>query len=78
VLADVASATDVRDLIRRTEQEVGRLDILVNNAGGVEPPYFPDTAAGRWRRVVEVNLLGVMLCTAHASSRCALVVQARS
>jgi NAD(P)-dependent dehydrogenase (short-subunit alcohol dehydrogenase family) len=35
VLADVASATDVRDLIRRTEQEFGRLDILVKNAGGV-------------------------------------------
>ncbi len=38
----------------------GRIDALVNNAGVCEVGYFEDVPAERARRVVEVNLLGVM------------------
>ena len=50
----------------RTKEELGRLDILVNNAGVMllGPVIGADT--GEWRRMIEVNLLGLLYCT-HAA-----------
>jgi 2-hydroxycyclohexanecarboxyl-CoA dehydrogenase len=44
----------------------GRLDILVNNAGWDRPALFADTEPGLWRRIVDVNYIGVLTCT-HAA-----------
>ena len=50
----------------RTNEELGRLDILVNNAGVMllGPVIGADTS--EWRRMIEVNLLGLLYCT-HAA-----------
>jgi NADP-dependent 3-hydroxy acid dehydrogenase YdfG len=68
----LATTTDVSDedqanrLIRRAHDELGGLDILVNNAGVMllGPVTGADTA--EWRRMVDVNLLGLLYCT-HAA-----------
>jgi len=44
----------------------GRLDILVNNAGTDEFGFFVYTTPEQWRRVIAINLEGVMNCT-HAA-----------
>ena len=62
---DVASESDTARLAAETVREFGRIDILVNNAAcfsvlQVRP--FEKIDAAEWRKVMEVNTLGVFLC----------------
>ena len=62
---DVRSTDSVRTAVEGTVSELGPIDILVNNAGFDEWSWFTDTDEALWRRVLEVNLVGVIACT-HA------------
>jgi 2-hydroxycyclohexanecarboxyl-CoA dehydrogenase len=59
---------DVTDLeaVAHEVAALGPLDILVNNAGFDDFDFFTDTTAAAWRRVLAVNLEGVLACT-HAA-----------
>jgi NAD(P)-dependent dehydrogenase (short-subunit alcohol dehydrogenase family) len=62
---DVASETQVERMAARTLEAFGRLDILVNNAAifsTLELKPFENIPADEWRKVMEVNTLGVFLC----------------
>lgn len=58
---DVADERSVDAGMARIAEAIGTLDILVNNAGvgGGEPIVGSDTA--RWRRTIDVNLVGMYL-----------------
>jgi NADP-dependent 3-hydroxy acid dehydrogenase YdfG len=66
VPTDVADEEQARALIDRTKTELGRVDVLVNNAGVMllGPVEGADTTD--WRRMVDINLLGLLYCT-HAA-----------
>jgi NAD(P)-dependent dehydrogenase (short-subunit alcohol dehydrogenase family) len=67
VPADVSDPAAVRALFEKTRQAFGRLDVLFNNAGTGAPPVpLEDLTFEQWRRVVDVNLTGVFLCTQAA------------
>ena len=59
---------DVTDLgsARAAVESTGTLDILVNNAGTDEFGFFNVTTPEQWRKVIDVNLYGVLNCT-HAA-----------
>jgi NAD(P)-dependent dehydrogenase (short-subunit alcohol dehydrogenase family) len=62
---DVASESHVERMAAETVRAFGRLDILVNNAAifsTLELQPFEKIAADEWRKVMEVNTLGVFLC----------------
>ena len=62
---DVASEPQVERMAAETVRAFGRLDILVNNAAifsTLELRPFEKIAAEEWRKVMEVNTLGVFLC----------------
>jgi NAD(P)-dependent dehydrogenase (short-subunit alcohol dehydrogenase family) len=62
---DVSSEKDVERMAAETVKAFGRLDILVNNAAlfsGLELRPFEKIPAEEWRRVMDVNTLGVFLC----------------
>ena len=44
-------------------EEIGIPDILVNNAGTDEFGFFTYTSPEQWRRVLDINLVGVLNCT---------------
>jgi clavulanate-9-aldehyde reducatase len=63
---DVADESQARSFVEAAHREHGALHILVNNAGLMllGPVAGADTAD--WRRMLEVNLWGLLVCT-HAA-----------
>lgn len=58
---DVTDEAGWRDLVRDVEERYGRIDILVNNAGVWLEGGVVDTALDDYRRVMEINQVGVFL-----------------
>jgi NAD(P)-dependent dehydrogenase (short-subunit alcohol dehydrogenase family) len=64
IATDVADTDDVQRLVDFTVTTFGGLHVLFNNAGIAEPiGSFLQDDLSRFRRIMEVNLLGVMLCS---------------
>jgi clavulanate-9-aldehyde reducatase len=63
---DVTDESQARSFVETAKEQLGGLSILLNNAGLMllGPVEGADTAD--WRRMVEVNLLGLLWCT-HAA-----------
>ncbi len=61
--ADVTDPAAIATALTETEARLGPPDILVNNAG-ISGPNFPldEYPAAEWRRVVEIDLIGVFHC----------------
>jgi 3-hydroxybutyrate dehydrogenase len=59
---DVTSADSVAAAFAAA-REHGFIDILVNNAGQAEAAPFAKTDLALWKRMLDVNLTGVFLCT---------------
>ena len=63
---DVASAASVQSLISRAVIEHGRIDYMFNNAGIAVGGELRDLPLEYWRRIIDVNLLGVIYGTTYA------------
>jgi NAD(P)-dependent dehydrogenase (short-subunit alcohol dehydrogenase family) len=62
---DVSSEGDVARLATETVKAFGRIDILVNNAAifsSIKLKPFEQIQVAEWRKVMDVNILGVALC----------------
>lgn len=60
---DVSNSSDVKEMVRFTQEKYGRIDILVNNAGICPFAEFLDLTEEVWDRVFAVNLKGTFLCS---------------
>ena len=67
VPTDVADPESVSALFARAKEAFGRLDVLFNNAG-IGAPAVPleDLTFDQWKKVVDINLTGMFLCTQEA------------
>ena len=63
ITTDVKNFDHVKAMVDRTVAELGGVDILVNNAGGQIPHPFLEMGPDRWRRAVDLNLMGMVHCT---------------
>jgi NAD(P)-dependent dehydrogenase (short-subunit alcohol dehydrogenase family) len=62
---DVSSEAEVARMAEETVKTLGRIDILVNNAAifsSIKLRPFEEIPIGEFRRVMEVNIMGVWLC----------------
>lgn len=63
IACDVSDGAAVERAFRQAQANSGRIDILVNNAGIVETAPFVKMQPDQFRRMLDVNLMGVF----HAS-----------
>ncbi len=64
---NVTDRAATRALIARTVAEYGRLDAMFNNAGIAQVKPFNDITEDDWRRVMDVNAMGVLIGIQEAS-----------
>ncbi|APZ92501.1 SDR family oxidoreductase [Fuerstiella marisgermanici] len=67
VATDVTDRDSVNTLFDQTKNTFGSVDVVFNNAGISAPgDMLEDISFEDWKRVVDVNLTGVFLCTQAA------------
>ena len=66
VQASVARKTEIERLFADTKKAFGRLDVLVNNAGVYDFAPLSETTEELYRRIFDVNVLGVLLASREA------------
>lgn len=67
VQGDVTKAAEAQGLIEAAVAEFGRLDILVNNSGVYEFAPIEEVTEEHYRRLFDLNVLGVLLTTQAAA-----------
>lgn len=66
VIADVAVENSLRAAVAAVVEHFGALDVLVNNAGIGATGTVEDNSYEEWRRLLDVNLLGIVRATRAA------------
>ena len=60
-VCDITDEDSVKELLRKIEEEVGKVDILVNNAGMIKRIPMTEMDVSEFRRVVDVDLTGAFI-----------------
>ena len=63
VSCDVTDEGQAHSLIRKAKGEFGRVDILVNNAGVMQLSKVEKGLSDEWRRMFDINVLGLLYVT---------------
>ncbi len=65
VRTDVSSEADVEKLMAEGVAFLGGIDIVVANAGILVSGSITEFDVAKWRKVIDVNLVGQMICMKH-------------
>jgi sorbitol-6-phosphate 2-dehydrogenase len=65
---DITDEADVEAGFAAVAEKFGRLDILVSNAGILISGEITQFEVAKWRKVVDVNLVGYMVVAKHAAT----------
>jgi NAD(P)-dependent dehydrogenase (short-subunit alcohol dehydrogenase family) len=66
IVGDVASEPDVDRLFDYTLERYGKVDVLINNAAIYPRVLLLEMSPREWSNVIEINLLGTVLCCRRA------------
>ena len=61
--ADVTNADQVAQMVKAAIEAWGRIDILINNAGILRDASFAKSGLADFRKVLDVHLMGSVICT---------------
>jgi NADP-dependent 3-hydroxy acid dehydrogenase YdfG len=64
--ADLIDMAEAQRIVAQTEAHYGRLDILVNNAGVMYLEPVAEADLGRWRQMLELNVMSLIASTQAA------------
>lgn len=64
---DVSNEADVNGMVSSAVESFGSLDVLVNNAAVYSNYLLPGLDPGEFRRILDVNVVGVHICTRAAA-----------
>jgi 3-oxoacyl-[acyl-carrier protein] reductase len=65
IKCDVSKEDEVKKMVFEGVKKFGKIDILVNNAGIVFDTPFEKRSVDQFRKTLEVNLIGVFLCSKY-------------
>lgn len=68
VKCDVSDENQVISMMKQIKDRFGSLDYLVNNAGTFIDNLIKDFSMDDFKKVLDVNLLGKVICTKHSYS----------
>ncbi|CAG9861410.1 unnamed protein product [Phyllotreta striolata] len=63
---DVAKEEDILRSFRWITENVGPIHILINNAGLIRPTNLTDGCTEDWRKIFDVNVMALCICTREA------------
>jgi len=63
IRTDVSSRQEVQAMVNEVMKRFGKIDVLINNAGIHSGGKFWEETEETWRRIFEVNVLGVVFCS---------------
>lgn len=66
---DLRDEAQIVDAFTRVDAAWGQVDVLVNSAGLGRKTSLVDGDAADWREMLDVNVLGLLICTREAVSR---------
>lgn len=66
IKCDVGNEDDVINMFNIISDKFGKIDYLVNNAGMFIDNFIKDFSIEDFKKVLDVNLLGKVICTKHA------------
>jgi 3-oxoacyl-[acyl-carrier protein] reductase len=67
VKCDVSKEDEVKKMFQEVMKKFGKVDILVNNAGIVFDVPFKDRTVEHWKKTLDIDLIGVFICSKEAS-----------
>lgn len=63
IAVNVTDKDSVENMVKQVMDNYGRIDVLVNNAGISQKVTVEDMTADDMRKIFEVNMVGLFLCT---------------
>lgn len=66
IVGDISSEEDVDRLFSHTLDRYGKVDVLINNAAVYPKGMILEQSPREWFEVLQINLLGVLLCSRKA------------
>lgn len=81
IKCDVSDESEVQGMMSVIKEKYGHLDYLVNNAGTFIDNYIKDYSIDDFKKVLDINLLGKVICTKQAypiMSKCGSIVNISS
>lgn len=67
VRCDISREEDILKAFKWVKDNVGPVHILINNAGVIKPTNLTDGNTDDWRRIFDVNVIGLCICTREAA-----------
>ena len=69
VAVDVSNRESIKKMIAKTVESFGSLDVMFNNAGIIQTASYLEITEADWKRLMDVNGLGVLMGTQEAAKQ---------
>ena len=69
VPVDVSNRESIKKMIAETVEAFGSLDVMFNNAGIIQTAFYLEITEADWKRLMDVNGLGVLMGTQEAAKQ---------